>query len=35
MPYLKALGDVLKMKYESMACNLMWNNYQEPMLGFY
>ncbi|XP_018353646.1 PREDICTED: ester hydrolase C11orf54 homolog [Trachymyrmex septentrionalis] len=28
------LGGVLKMKYGSVACNLMWDDYQEPMLPF-
>ncbi|KYN31368.1 hypothetical protein ALC56_14249, partial [Trachymyrmex septentrionalis] len=27
-------GGVLKMKYGSVACNLMWDDYQEPMLPF-
>ena len=35
MSYLKALGGVLKMKYGSVACNLMWDDYQEPLLPFY
>ena len=35
MSYLKALGGVLKMKYGSVACNLMWDDYQEPVLPFY
>ncbi|XP_018346838.1 PREDICTED: uncharacterized protein LOC108751248 [Trachymyrmex septentrionalis] len=31
----EALGGVLKMKYGSVACNLMWDDYQEPLLPFY
>ena len=34
MSYLKALGGVLKMKYGSVACNLMWDDYQGPVLPF-
>ncbi|XP_018353059.1 PREDICTED: ester hydrolase C11orf54 homolog [Trachymyrmex septentrionalis] len=30
----EALGGVLKMKYGSVACNLMWDDYQEPLLPF-
>ncbi|KYN41630.1 Ester hydrolase C11orf54 like protein [Trachymyrmex septentrionalis] len=31
----KVVDGVLKMKYGSVACNLMWDDYQEPVLPFY
>jgi len=34
MSYLKGLGGVLKMKYGSVACNLMCDDYQGPLLPF-
>ena len=34
MSGLKALGGVLKMTNGSVACNLMWDDYEEPLGSF-
>ena len=34
MSGLKALGGVLKMTNGSVACNLMWDDYEEPLESF-
>ena len=34
MSGLKALGGVLKMANGSVACNLMWDDYEEPLESF-